>query len=75
MAVFCMHRTAAEARVAAIGVELEQRETSLRQQLTTQQAASEAEVSRLTADVARLTHDLDLAMTQVCLLTSSTLLD
>ncbi len=61
-------RTAAQSRVAAIGVELEQRESSLRQQLQSHQAASAAETSKLSAEVARLTHELDLNMAQVSLI-------
>ena len=58
-------RAAAQSRVAAIGVELEQRESSLRHQLHSQQAAAADEASKLTAEVARLTHELDLSLAQV----------
>jgi len=54
--------------VAAIGVELEQRESSLRHQLHSHQAASAKEAAQLTAEVARLTHELDLTNVQVKLL-------
>jgi len=54
--------------VAAIGVELEQRESSLRHQLHSHQAASAKEAAQLTAEVARLTHELDLTNAQVNLL-------
>ena len=57
-------RDAAESRVAAIGVELEQQESSLRQQLQVQQASSATEISKLKAEVARLTHELDISMSQ-----------
>ena len=58
-------RDAAQSRVAAIGVELEQRESSLRDQLHSHQAASATEAAQLTAEVARLTHELDLTNAQV----------
>lgn len=51
--------------MAAIGVELEQRESSLRHQLQSQRAASAKEAAQLTAEVARLTHELDLTNAQV----------
>ncbi len=54
--------------MTAIGVELEQRESSLRHQLQSQQAASAKEAAQLTAEVARLTHELDLTNAQVNLL-------
>jgi hypothetical protein len=49
-------------------VELDQRESSLRQQLQSHQAASAKEAAQLTAEVARLTHELDLTNAQVNLL-------
>ena len=57
-------RNAAQSRVAAIGVELEQRESSLRQQLQVHQASATTEISKLKAEVARLTHELDVSMSQ-----------
>ena len=53
--------------MAAIGRELDERESSLRQQLHSHQATSAEEISQLTADVARLTHELDLTNAQVSL--------
>lgn len=57
-------RIAAQSRVAAIGVELEQQESSLRQQLQAHQASSATEMSKLKAEVARLMHELDISMSQ-----------
>lgn len=63
---FC--RDAAQSRVAAIGVELEERESSLRQQLQQHQASAAGQISSLTAEVARLTHELDIGLSQASLL-------
>lgn len=63
-------RSAAQARVAAIGVELEERESSLRQQLQQHQASAASQISKLTSDVTRLTHELDTSMSQASLLSS-----
>ena len=60
----CHFRSAAQSRVTAIGVELEQRESSLRQQLQVHQASSASEISKLKAEVARLTHELDISISQ-----------
>ena len=57
-------RNAAQSCVAAIGVELEQRESSLRQQLQVHQASAASDISKLKAEVARLTHELDISMSQ-----------
>ena len=56
--------------MTAIGVELEQRESSLRQQLQVQQATAAANISKLSSDVAKLTHELDVSMTEASLLMS-----
>ena len=61
-------RLAAQARVTAIGVELEQRETSLRQQLQMQQATAAADISKLSSEVVQLTHELDTSMAEASLL-------
>ena len=53
--------------MAAIGRELDERESSLRLQLHSYQATSAEQISQLTADVARLTHELDLTNAQVSL--------
>ena len=58
-------RKAAQARVAAIEIELEQRESILRQELRHHQAASADESLKLAAEVARLTSELDSTAAQV----------
>ena len=63
-----LSREAAQSRVAAIGIELEERESSLRQQLQQHQATAASQVSSLTAEVARLTHELDISLSQASLL-------
>lgn len=55
---------AAQSRVAAIGVELEERESSLRQQLQQHQSSAAGQISSLTAEVARVTHELDVTLAQ-----------
>lgn len=62
----CACRNAAEARVAAIGVELQERESNLTRQLQSHQASASGQISQLTSDNTRLKHDLDTAMAQVC---------
>lgn len=66
--MYGLFREAAQSRVAAIGVELEERESSLRQQLQQQQASAASQISNLTAEVARLTHELDVSLSQASLL-------
>ena len=63
--VTCLYRNAAEARVAAIGVELQERESSLTRQLQSHQASSCDQISHLTSENSHLRHDLDTAMAQV----------
>ena len=52
--------------MAAIGVELQERESNLTRQLQSHPASAFGQISQLTSDNTRLKHDLDTAMAQVC---------
>ena len=51
--------------MAAIGVELQERESSLTRQLHSNQASSSDQISQLTSENTRLRHELDTTMAQV----------